>query len=443
MSMHERSQRLSRMFSALVPALAAGCGPTDEFDDRDFTDDLCTETDYKMLEVTQPASPVDYLELREAIAHEGTENFDDPGVVDAFGALCSGANDRPACEAAFAALPLASDFVYYGFETIHTSLAFSRGDEVSALGSLDAVRSFLGPLDTVGDAALLATLEGHQLACDVADDAAEFEGGYILRTRSGSGCGDGDDVNEHVVLVHPDGTIEVLQTKLIERGDPGCAIGRLPAGGCVRFARGSRARPVGRFLAGVAQLERASVTAFAQLASELALHRAPAPMIRGALRSRDDEVRHARVTARLAHRYGVRPAAPRPAAWSPRPLVDVACDNAVEGCVRETYGALVAHLQARHARGPGMRRIFAGIARDETRHAALSWDLAAWAESRLSAHDRRRVARVRLQAQERLALELTQPEAEVVHAVTGIPHPDQARALFRGLCDALRRSPLA
>jgi hypothetical protein len=60
----------------------------------------------------------------------------------------------------------------------------------------------------------------------------------------------------------------------------------------------------------------------------------------------------------------------------------------VEGCVRETWGALFGAYQAQNAQDPGVRRAMATIADDETRHAALSWQLHHWALSQLSATER-------------------------------------------------------
>src|SRR4029079_4274037 len=62
-----------------------------------------------------------------------------------------------------------------------------------------------------------------------------------------------------------------------------------------------------------------------------------------------------------------------------RPLAEVAIENAVEGCVRETFGAMMATYQAAHAEDAEIARIMRRVARDETRHAALSWAVARWA----------------------------------------------------------------
>ncbi|MCA9710604.1 MAG: hypothetical protein KDK70_32480, partial [Myxococcales bacterium] len=141
--------------------------------------------------------------------------------------------DAQACSDAFDALPLGSDFLIWGSDVpSYRSLALTRGDEASAIGTRAGLLDLLGPIDAPGDAALLATLDGHQLVCRAGNDVGESGDDYVVHTRSGGGCGEGDDIEEHVVLVHADGTVEVIQTVLIEKGDPNCAIGRLPAGLC-------------------------------------------------------------------------------------------------------------------------------------------------------------------------------------------------------------------
>ena len=54
-----------------------------------------------------------------------------------------------------------------------------------------------------------------------------------------------------------------------------------------------------------------------------------------------------------------------------------------------SYGALVVTWQASHASDRAIRDAMRRIARDETRHAALAWTIAAWAEPRLGEPARR------------------------------------------------------
>jgi hypothetical protein len=85
--------------------------------------------------------------------------------------------------------------------------------------------------------------------------------------------------------------------------------------------------------------------------------------------------------ARLARELGARVRRTRARALLPRPLAAWALENAVEGCARETYSAVVAAYQAKHAPHAGARRAFARIAKDEAEQARLAWDVHAWARS--------------------------------------------------------------
>jgi hypothetical protein len=123
----------------------------------------------------------------------------------------------------------------------------------------------------------------------------------------------------------------------------------------------------------------------------------------------------------------------------------MATENAVEGCVRETFGALVAHHQAAHASDPVIASAMRTIAEDETRHAALAWAIARWADARLDERARVRVARRRRKEVRRLGRSMDEsllgqgipPTAQARQArslarAAGLPTPAQARALALG-----------
>src|SRR6185437_16880911 len=137
--------------------------------------------------------------------------------------------------------------------------------------------------------------------------------------------------------------------------------------------------------------EAASVHAFGRLRAELAVLDAPPALQHAAARAMRDETRHARAMARHAHARGAEVPRPRVRRGTVRTLESIARENAVEGCVNETFGALLAAFQAEHAPSPSLRRTFARIAADEARHAALSWAVARWAEPRLDTRARARV----------------------------------------------------
>ena len=205
-----------------------------------------------------------------------------------------------------------------------------------------------------------------------------------------------------------------------------CPGGRRPEGMVLASAG---AAGTGELFAQVAQLEAASVPAFARLARELRAHGAPASLPVEATRARADERRHARVVAALARRFGARAPRPRVPERDVRTLESVAADNAVEGCVREAYGALVATHQAACATDPVVRRAMAAIAADETRHAALSFAIDSWARGRLGAAARRRVEETRREAHEALARDVERPVPAATAALAGLPDAATARRL--------------
>jgi hypothetical protein len=153
-----------------------------------------------------------------------------------------------------------------------------------------------------------------------------------------------------------------------------------------------RALHDGERLAAMAYLEAVSVHAFRRLERELAAHAAPPDLLRRARRARRDEVRHTAMTSRLARARGGSPRLPAaPSAQPVRSLFEIALENAVEGCVRETYGALAGLVEAQTSADASLRLAMRSIAADECRHAELAWAVHAWALARLSDAQRRRI----------------------------------------------------
>lgn len=217
-----------------------------------------------------------------------------------------------------------------------------------------------------------------------------------------------------------------------------CAIGRRVEG--FAPAEGVGGDVVGNYLAAAAQLEAASVVAFERLARELAAYGAPDALIAEARRAADDERRHARDTRRLAHDRGARVAPLPRLSGDVRPLRTMAVDNATEGCVRETFGALVATWQAARAADADIARVMDVIALEETRHAALSWSVAAWLDGVLPGDDRAAVAKARAEAVDGLLAELAAPMDEALVREAGMPDADAALTLARAM---LRELPTA
>jgi hypothetical protein len=212
--------------------------------------------------------------------------------------------------------------------------------------------------------------------------------------------------------------------------------GRRPVG-LRRRSRRADGSPLATYFAGMAHEEAASVLAFEQMASDLARHRAPVALVRAAERCAADETRHARVMTRHARERGAKAIAPRVRALGPRSLEGVARENLVEGCVRETFGALMLAWQGTHATSPELRATFARLARDETRHAALAHATARWAAKRLDAPSRTRLARAARRALQQLGDEARATVPSVVDAPLGLPRARVRAALVQGLATVL------
>ena len=207
--------------------------------------------------------------------------------------------------------------------------------------------------------------------------------------------------------------------------------GRRPHG--LALAAPAEAPPAGVFFARLASLEAASVDAFEILADELTAHGGPTALVRRARRAAADERRHARVTADLASRYGGSPVLASVARGDTRDIEAIAIDNASEGCVRETFGALAAMCQAERAEDPEVQHAMRRIADDETQHAALSWDVASWLSSKLDDAALERVANARAEAVTALVRETARELHADVVRFAGMPTAAEAERLVDGL----------
>jgi hypothetical protein len=183
----------------------------------------------------------------------------------------------------------------------------------------------------------------------------------------------------------------------------------------------------------MAHLEAAAIEAFEILATELEHHGAPASLVARARRAARDEERHARIVGALAAREGAKVPRTRVRRGAVRTLEAIARENVSEGCVRETYGAAVAWVQATRASDPRVRRAMRRIARDETRHAELSWAVARWIEATLDRHAQRRLAAVRARAVETLRSDLGPEAPSVTRIELGLPTSREALSIFEAM----------
>lgn len=210
-----------------------------------------------------------------------------------------------------------------------------------------------------------------------------------------------------------------------------CIGGRLPSGAQLDEEKCSSTE-AGAWFAKLAELEEASVYAFVMLSKELRRFQAPTSLSERCLAAAADEVQHARLVAGLARRFGgvVQPIA-APALLDDRSVAEVAIENAREGCVRETFGALVAVWQAQHAQDTVVRQVMSQIAVDESRHAELSADIDSWARSVLDSDQQHELDQAKTQAIALLASSMDEAISEQLVAMAGLPDCQSGKSLFQ------------
>lgn len=203
----------------------------------------------------------------------------------------------------------------------------------------------------------------------------------------------------------------------------GVACGRRTEG--VDEVTATRARDtLGVFVA----LEAEAIAAFERLARELDALGAPDAMVQAARSCAEDERRHVTMVSALDGRTPLQ--APVARELPLRSAMDVALENAVEGCVRETFGVVIAQWQAEHSTDARVRACYAAIAADEARHAALAGEIDAWFAARSSDDDRAKIEEAKRHAMNELRAE--QPRAEG-DPWLGTPSATVARALADAL----------
>ncbi len=309
----------------------------------------------------------------------------------------------------------------------------TRGDDVQTIATLADLQVAIAPIHTKEQALSMAYLAGHYPSCESGNVRTDADG-FTVRAVDG-GCGAPE--YELTYKVSTDGTVAETSKTKIGDGDPNCVEGRRPAGLDAAPSAGWLVS-VNEHLREVAFMETAAIWAFDELCADLERVGAPLSLQARAAQAREDEVAHACIMHVELHRRGQ---SPRTAVAPPArqlSLLELARLNATEGCVRETYGALLANHQGAYASDPALRRAFTRIARDEAEHAELSLDLGTWLDTQLSSEERAEVARAKQEAVVALFEECARLDAsKEVREEAGMPTAQVAQMMLSGLCIAL------
>lgn len=140
------------------------------------------------------------------------------------------------------------------------------------------------------------------------------------------------------------------------------------------------------------QMEHASIAAFARFSLQLLTLGAPPELVEACTQALADETRHARLCFQLASQYAGHGIAPGTLdierSLDAASLVDIVDLVIAEGCVGETNAALEALAAAEAATDPVVANVYAQIAEDEQRHAALAFRFLRWALAQADAEVR-------------------------------------------------------
>ncbi len=194
---------------------------------------------------------------------------------------------------------------------------------------------------------------------------------------------------------------------------------------------------VARYFATMAAGEAGSVRAFERLVTELLALGAPMSLVSQVQVAAADEQRHTQAAGEFARTFGAEPLGFSDSISSAtRSAFEIAVENAVVGCVEESFGALVATWQSTHATQFRGREFFSMIADDETRHAELAWQIAEFLESHLSEPERLIVLNASHHAMDSIERKVYLPSSEL-SAWVGAPSNDILHQLAQRFRTAL------
>lgn len=426
------------------PCLTVACSSSNgtEMPDRAQCIDLTATSRYGALTLAEGIDGIAFATRTSSLTADPSSATPSAPVqrIAPLGAPCSGASDRDACARRIDELlgdPSSSGWdlfqsdCYDCNQTRTSDLAVITAGNDVRLAKLDDVVRATAPVSTKDEAATILRIKGYSTDCDMNNVRPEGDGWTFKKTTSS--CS-GEKWEYFYKVLAASGQVVEAGKNQISEADSNCIEGRRPAN--LALTGVSWLSSLSACFGEIAHMEAAAVLAFDELQGRLRSLGAPPELLARAARAREDEVAHAAITARLAHRFEATPTAPRVETTGVQPevsLLQLALENAVEGCVREAYGALVAAFQGAHASDAEVRAAFTRIALDETEHAELSFAIDAWLAPQLTADERRRVEDAKMQAWLELAASCSVEPAAAVVAVAGIPSAAQARDLLAQL----------
>lgn len=397
--------------SALASAACAGSSTDGELaawiEEGELIRPQCDGRKWRATEGLDPATTdYDYLAV-------STCNSLECFAADSDGTPCVTGDDPTDCQEQVA------NAMYNGAPRVITTLGT---DVVTYIGK-EELMEFLGDVNTSQEALLVAFFDWYSVRCDDPKLGAvrlAADGYDVVVTRLTEIC---DPIIDTRYLLHvgTDGEVTELDSQAFSV-EYGVCIGRRPAG-LQAPQTATTDSSAGEYFAKIATLEAAAVVAFERLAVELSALGAPESLVEDARAAACDEARHAQIMSDVARHFGAEPEAPSVAASEARDPYTIALENGVEGCVRETFGALTGCYQGLCASDPVVASALRRVSEDEIRHAELSLRVDGFLQGLLSPEERARLASAKRQAIVDLRAEIAAPPPNEVCAVAGYPEP--------------------
>ena len=212
--------------------------------------------------------------------------------------------------------------------------------------------------------------------------------------------------------------------------------GRMPNGLHVKngpVATQSSVNVLGQYLADMTAMETAAITAFSNLSLELEANDAPSELIARARQAVLEEARHSEMAALLAASFDAEMPEVCVDDFCLRSLYEIALENAVEGCVNETFAAACGLWQSEYAQLDVFRKVIGHITEEEMGHAALSWEIHQWIMPQLSEVQQEQIRVAQSEAVENLVSDFKQESNPALQQAFGLPTKDDAARLFTQL----------
>lgn len=214
---------------------------------------------------------------------------------------------------------------------------------------------------------------------------------------------------------------------------PGCpprpVPGRMPAGAHIQ-APDDTASVLGEYFSSMAAMETAAVTAFRYLTRELEAYQAPEALIAMACQAVQEEIEHAEMAGLLSQAYDAAVPTVEVDDFQLRSLFEVALENAVEGCVNETFAAACGIWQHQHAELDAFKAVMGRVAEEESGHAELSWGIHQWIMPQLTEAQQQHIRAAQAEAIESLHATFQVEENPQVRRAVGLPESADALRLL-------------